>query len=222
MKTHYTFAEKCPTVNDYETYLKGTGTVQFNEAFKLHLTTCELCNTSIQGYQTSGIKTPSDLLHSNSNVFRLKTKNSTHFQLKILSYAASLALLIGLSAIYISQQNKRLTFQEAANYDYSLFIENQPDKNKKLTKKTTSHFIYINNCNKIAFDDQFLSADELAVKLKNQKNISLITIEVASNNYECSTRLINAIKSHNNAPTITISSSREIKKLTSRGGAVGG
>lgn len=222
MKTHYTFAEKCPTVNDYESYLKGIGTVEFNEAFNMHLTTCELCNTSIQGYQTSGIKTPSDLLHSNSNVFRLKTKNSTHFQLKILSYAASLTLLIGLSAIYISQQNKRPTFQEANNYDYSLFVENQPDKNKKLTKKTTSHFIYINNCNKIAFDDQFLSADELAVKLKNQKNISLITIEVASNNYECSASIINAIKSQNNAPTITISSSRGIKKLTSRGGAVGG
>ena len=222
MKTYYTFAENCPSVNDYETYLKGTGTFEFNEAFNLHLTTCELCNNSIQGYQAAGITTPSNLLHSNTNAFSLKTKNSTKFQVRILSYAASILILIGLSAVYISQQNNRLTYQEANNFDYSLVVENQPDKNKKLIKKTNSHFIYINNCNKIAFDDQFLSADELAEKLKNQKNISLITIEVASDNYECTNNIINTIKRQNNAPTITISSSGGIKKLTSRGGVLGG
>lgn len=222
MAKTYNFQKKCPTLFDFETYLKNTGSPDFNEEFKLHLIECEFCMESVTGYQTAGITSITELLKPSSKAIMSNVQKSSNYKIKIFSYAASLVLLIGLSVFYITQQNNALNNNEANYYDYDLIIEKQPTKNKKLVKKTNDQFIYINSCDKIAFNDQFLSANDLNEKLKEIQHINLIRIEVSTDDYECATKIINTIKRENIAPIITISSSGKIKKLTSRGGALGG
>jgi len=220
MKTNYNFLDKCPTANDYETHLNSTGSSDFNEAFKLHLKSCELCNQSVQGYKNAGLTSISESLQSTSKTFKKNTNTPTRVLFKTVGYAASIIILIGISAAYFSHNNKHKSNQRENNFDYTMLIENNSTKSKTLAKKTNDHFIYIGTCDKIAYNDQFLSSRELIENLKNQKNINLITVEVAAGDYNCASVIINSIKLENLAPIITIS--RGTKKLTPWGGGLGG
>ncbi len=212
-KTNYNFNKKCPTINQFETFLQNKGNTDFNSAFNNHLNHCELCNEAIQGFQSANINKISELLNSASQNIKIKAGKQKSIFIKTLAYAASIIILIGASIIYNTIKNNKTGNQQILAFDYSLLINLNPTNNKTLTQKTTEQFIYIDNCNKIAFNDQFLPPSKIYEALKNNKHITLIRVEVATDNYKCANRIINTIKNNQTIPVLTIT--KGTKKLTS-------
>jgi len=206
----YNFQDTCPSTQNYENYINNTGDQLFINAFNKHLANCELCNEAMQGYKNAGIKGLSELLNNQSEKFSPNKKGIAKYTIGILKYAASIIILLGITAIYLNQQNSSLINSEALSFDYNLLINSKTLKNKTLVQKTNEQFIYINSCNKIAYNDQFLTTMELQKNLKFQKNIKSIRIEVATSSIDCAQEIINSIKNDYSVPVITISSSNKL------------
>ena len=206
----YSFQETCPTAKDYENYLNNSGDKLFIDSFNNHLDNCELCNESIQGYKNSDIKRISQLSDNQTNKFQPNKKGFAKYTISLIKYAASVIILLGISAIYLNHQKSSIVNTEALSFNYSLLLNSKSTKNKTLVQKTNEQYIYINNCNSIAYNDQYLSAKELQENLKLQKNIKSIRIEVATNSIDCAQEIINSIKNDYSVPVITISSSNKL------------
>ena len=211
-KTDYEFHIKCPSVDQFESFLQNRGDSDFRRAFKDHLNSCELCNEAIQGFQSTNINKIGKLLHPASKSIKTIIGKQKNIFIRTLAYAASIILLIGASIAYYTIQNSRTINNPSIAFDYSLLIKHNTTNTKTLTQKTGEQFIYINNCNKIAFNDQFLPPEKICEVLKSKKHITLIRIEVATEDYKCANRIINSIKNNQTTPVITI---KGIKKLTS-------
>lgn len=217
MEKEYNFHKTCPSIQDYETYLNKSGDTIFLEAFKQHLENCELCREAINGYETAEIKNIKTLMQEVSNSFITKQIKPKWFNKRIIRYAASILILVGVSSLLLIQQNKILNSQ-SGNIDYGLLIENTALSNKTLVKKSQEQYIYISSCDKIAYNDQFLSAIELSEKIKTQENIISFRVEVATQDFDCASKIISSIKNQYSVPVLTISNSKGVKKLTSWGG----
>lgn len=204
MEYIYNFNSKCPTVHDFETYLQNSGDANFSLAFKSHIEECEICNEAILGYQNEDIRNISNLLQKPLKQIYLKAGKSSLTIFKTISYAASIIIFLGVSSLLYFNQNQQVINYQALGFDYSMLYETQPLKNKTLSQKSTEQFIYISNCNKIAYNDQYLSPDMLNEALKEQKNTTLIRIEVGNDNYDCTNKIINSIKNNQSVPVLTI------------------
>ncbi len=213
MKELYHFDYKCPSSADYEIYLNNTGTPEFLLAFNLHLKKCKLCTEAVEGYKSMQITDIRSATQQVSQKLLPKTRSIVNAQ--VLAYAASVAILLGIASFILFGKSKENLAQHDTAFDYSMLENNGPNINKTLAPKSSEQFIYIGSCDKIAYNDQFLSPSELEKKLKAQKNVSSITIEVGTNNYECANQIINNIKKDQSAPVITFSKTGGIKKLTS-------
>lgn len=204
MRDRYNFEDRCPSAHDFEQYLQNSENVKFTLAFKKHIEQCELCNEAIQGFQMSNISNINNLLKSASNQFNKKIVKNGRFIFKILSYAASIILLIGISSVFYNIQNQKIIDYQALNFDYSMISENSTQRHKTLAKKSTEQFIYIGNCSKISYNDQYLSPDMLNKALNAQKGITLIRVEVGNDNFDCTNEIINSIKRNQSVPVLTI------------------
>jgi hypothetical protein len=111
---------------------------------------------------------------------------------------------MGLSLNYLYTGNTT-SYIQYQDINYTAFSQKTSVSNKKLLEKSNDIFIYINSCNRIAYNDRFLSQKKLEQLIKSKKDISLIRVEVSSNNYACANKIIDNIKnSITDIPVITI------------------
>jgi len=198
----YNFNIKCPSLSDMYKYINNTGNEDFTKAFKQHLNSCELCREAVEGLQNTNINVVSEkTAQTQKQLFGIHHSSKKY---RFLAYAASIIILLGISVKYFHNSNSVDAIQYS-NIDYTAFSQKASISNKKLIEKSNDIFIYINSCNKIAYNDRFLSQDKLEQLIKSKKNASLIRIEVSSDNYMCANKIIDKIKnSITDIPVITI------------------
>ncbi len=198
----YNFNIKCPSLSDMYKYINNAGSEDFTKAFKQHLNSCELCRDAVEGLRNTTI----DIVSKKTTKTRkhLFSEHRLFDKTQLLAYAASIIILLGISVKYFHNSNSVDAIQYS-NIDYTAFSQKTSISNKKLIEKSNDIFIYINSCNKIAYNDRFLSQDKLEQLIKSKKNASLIRIEVSSDNYMCANKIIDKIKnSITDIPVITI------------------
>ncbi|MDA3891163.1 MAG: hypothetical protein PF517_05810 [Salinivirgaceae bacterium] len=215
MENNYNFQHKCPSVQHYQLYLNNEGDADFKEQFTEHLSECHLCAEAIDGYKVVKIGNIEHVLRSSSRKFKLKIGTPQLFKIKYFQYAASIVILLGITVLFFGKNRSLVDSNQVGLSDYSFIIETPVVGVKTLTAKTSEQFIYINSCNRIAYNDQFISTQELKNSIKKLKNVSLLRIEVAMEDNACATEIINEIKRECSVPVLTISNSKSIKKLTS-------
>ena len=199
------FLDKCPSVADYETYLQGCGCERFNIAFDNHIANCNLCEEAIEGYKAIGADRISRLLKSPTKQLGFNKRGEDFSLYKTLSYAASIVILLGISTILYTLQYSKDIGSPESYFDYSMVSTSAIAlKTKTLINKSTEQFVFIDNCNNVAYNDQYLSPERLNEVLKSQKGITLIRVEVGDGNKECAGRIIESIKKHQSAPVLTI------------------
>jgi len=204
IKNIYNFQKNCPSVSHYEAYLNKTGESEFMEAFEKHLTNCQICQLAIEGFKSNNIYNLNECLKKPNDIFISKIRNTKRIRLYKLAYAASAIIIIGISIFTLSQKSNNIINTENSFTEYSI-IDTEPLYNQKiLSKKSTDQYIYINNCNQIAYNDQFLTADELKNALKSKKDISSIRIEVGTTDFNCASIIINNVKQIQSVPILTI------------------
>jgi hypothetical protein len=201
MKT-YNFNTKCPSLDDMYKYIDKRGSNEFVAAFEQHLSNCELCKDAVEGLQNTNI----NVVNQKISATQKQLFNSQHSfkKYRFWAYAASIIILMGLSLNYLYTGNTT-SYIQYQDINYTAFSQKTSVSNKKLLEKSNDIFIYINSCNRIAYNDRFLSQKKLEQLIKSKKDISLIRVEVSSNNYACANKIIDNIKnSITDIPVITI------------------
>ena len=172
------FKDRCPSVDEFELFLKQKGNNQFNTLFSQHLKTCEFCNEAIEGYKHAGIYSIKPELKKVSVRFNPAIKRTD--QLRWMGFAASVILVIGLLFMfqkYLYHNPVYLSDQENGS-----FIENMSHENdgiKKLNHKSSNEYWYIGTRN-LEVNDQVISPAEIEHAIDKSNPMSKAVIEVGN------------------------------------------
>ena len=198
------FGNRCPSANDFEMYLQNRSGSTFMKSFDLHIDECELCSEALVGFKEAEVKDVSGLLQKSTAKFYSSRDNNITKLYRTIGYAATIVVLLGISTVMYIVSNQKTDYYQTLGFDYSVLYEQQPLKNKTLSQKSNEQFVYISSCNKIAYNDQYMTIEMLNEALDTQKNATLIRVEVANDNYECANEIINLIKNRHSIPVLTI------------------
>lgn len=208
MENKYNFDNICPDFNDYKQYLEETGSEEFTKLFNEHIQKCSLCKDAIEGYKTANLYHVETKLIEAKNLFSKKThKHYSNFRL--LAYAATILIIIGVFSIAITTNNTAPNYEQASLFDHSLLIQENSEGHKTLSKKSNEQYMYISSCNTIAYNDQIIDIDKID-KIKGLSDASLLRVEVAVENNECAFDLIENIKKSYNIPVLTIKERKQL------------
>lgn len=207
MNNKYNFNNTCPDFNQYKTYIDGTGTNDFKLAFNEHIKECQLCANALEGLKQTNLIEVEQKLSDANKLFGAKTQKHYSNQ-RIFAYAATILLIIGAFSIGIFSNSSLPNYEQANLFDYSLLIQENSSGQKTIGKKQDQQYMYISNCNTIAYNDQLISIDDIK-EIKTLTSASLLRVEVADGDNKCAIELIEDIKKTYNIPVITIKSHKQ-------------
>lgn len=194
MNYHKTyFTDRCPNANEFDAYLNGTASNELIFAFEHHLTECELCSVSVEGYKSMALT--------------LSTQKAKTINLKKwISYAAAIIILLTSSIVLLNQKRNIEQDQFAMNYPYGETYQTS----KHLNHKSDAEFWYLGQ-NAIELNDQLISAPEIKDARPANPNSKQIVIEVDNKNLSPN-EIIESIKTNNALPVFTFSKTNGLKK----------
>ncbi len=205
MKTVISAYQKCPSAAEFEQYIKQTGSENFKTTFEDHLAECRLCAEALEGYKKSGIN---NITYFSANTTRKYNNQHTHHTFNLIqwSFAATIALLVGISTFYFYNKNNQTYQNLATPLDNELIASESVPLNgqKKLTKNLNEQYWYLGENNVIAVNDVIVAQEAIEQIIKNTEPVESIIVEIKNADFEYGNQLVITLKNIQKAPVYTL------------------
>jgi hypothetical protein len=205
MKTITSAYQKCPSAAEFEQYIKQSGNTNFKTTFENHLKECPFCAEALEGYNKAEIIDITAFSVKTTRAFK-KQHTQPNFNITQWSFAATIALLVGISTFYFYNKSNQVYQYQATPSDNEFIYSESVTVNgqKKLTKNLNEQYWYLGQNNVIAVNDVIVTPEAIEQIIKNSEPIESVIVEIKNLDFEYSNQLVNTLKSIQKAPVYTL------------------
>lgn len=207
MENNPTYTNRCPSMHDFESMLKGSASAALKLDFHKHLESCELCSLAYEGYRLNNVRGISELIVRKSIV-----KKSP---LRYVAYAATIAMMVGSYAFFQNMAENKTGVEPLFVSDAFTEFEEVTVGAKKLMAKNQEDYWHISAEGELSLNDQSIKLEEIdKAKLEHGRKAF---VELKTNDESVLTPLMDKLKNEKDQKVFTLSKNRNLNPITRLG-----